>query len=133
MDDEGRHREIRQQEGGEHGDPLMPLLFSSAVHNALQEVQAELLPGEWLFAFLDDVYALSTQDTRPVGGQVVPQSGDPGNRSPREDGRVGRQCVEPRRPQSVGDPSGDTKVPSSSERGAFAERRGFLENHPMGP
>ena len=62
VDDEGRHREIRQQEGGEQGDPLMPLLFSLAVHNALQEVQAELLPGEWLFAFLDDVYALSTPE-----------------------------------------------------------------------
>ena len=51
VDDEGRHREIRQQEGGEQGDPLI---------NALQEVKAELLPGEWLFAFLDNVYALST-------------------------------------------------------------------------
>ena len=42
---------IRQQEGGEQGDP---------VHNALQAVQAELL--EWLFAYLDDVYALSTPE-----------------------------------------------------------------------
>ena len=40
----------------------MPLLFSLAVNNALQEVQAELLPEEWLFAFLDDVYALSTPE-----------------------------------------------------------------------
>ena len=37
----------------------MPLLFSLAVHNALVEVQAELQPGEFLFAFLDDVYVLS--------------------------------------------------------------------------
>ena len=36
----------------------MPLLFSLEVHNALTEVQAELLPGEFLFAFLDDVYLL---------------------------------------------------------------------------
>ena len=84
-----------------------------------------------------------TVRTRLVGGQVVPQSADPaaeqdanlepGNRSPREDGRVGPQCVEPRRPQSVGDPSGDSKVPSSSKRGAIARRRGVLANHPVGP
>ena len=40
----------------------MPFLFSFVAHNALQEVQVELLPGEWLFAFLDDVYALSTPE-----------------------------------------------------------------------
>ena len=37
----------------------MPLLFSLAVHNALAEVQEELLPNEFLSAFLDDVYVLS--------------------------------------------------------------------------
>ena len=37
----------------------MPLLFSLAVHNALAEVQEEILPGEFLFAFLDDVSVLS--------------------------------------------------------------------------
>ena len=109
VDDEGQRREIRQQEGGEQGDPLTPLLFSLAVHNALQEVQAELLPGDWLFAFLDDVYALFSQDLRSVGRQVVQQSGDsfahwedamlePGRRSPRENGRIGPKSVEPGRP-----------------------------------
>ena len=42
--------------GGEQGDPLMPL--SIGIQGALEEVAAELLPGEQLSAFLDDVYLL---------------------------------------------------------------------------
>ena len=56
VDEFGQRRQIPQQEGGEQGDPL--ILFCLAVHNALGEVQAELLPGERLFAYLDDVYVL---------------------------------------------------------------------------
>ena len=48
----------KSDKGGEQGDPLMPLLFCSSVHNALMAVQEQLLPGEHVFAFLDDVYAL---------------------------------------------------------------------------
>ena len=74
QDEEGRCRQIHQHEGGEQGDPLMPLLFCLAIHNALEEVQAQLLPGEHLFAFLDDVYAVSaperTRDIYDVGGQT---------------------------------------------------------------
>ena len=33
----------------------MPLLFCLAVHNALVEVWSQLLPGEHVFAFLDDI------------------------------------------------------------------------------
>ena len=51
--------QVHQAEGGEQGDPLMPLLFSLAIHDALVAVQAELREGEALFAFLDDVYAVS--------------------------------------------------------------------------
>ena len=55
------HR-IGQHEGGEQGDPLMPLLFSLAIHNALAEVKEQLLDGEFLFAFLDDVYVMAKPD-----------------------------------------------------------------------
>ena len=54
----GAFRFVEQAEGGEQGDPLMPMLFSLAVHEALDRAQAELQPGEHIFAFLDDVYAL---------------------------------------------------------------------------
>ena len=38
----------------------MPLLFSLGIHDALSEVQQHLQPGECLFAYLDDVYVLSS-------------------------------------------------------------------------
>ena len=66
-DEHGTRREVVQHEGGEQGDPLMPLLTSLAVHNSLCEVKRFLLPGEFLFAFLDDVHAVSTPErTRAV-------------------------------------------------------------------
>ena len=37
-DEDGCRKEICQHEGGEQGDPLMPLLFCLAIHNALVEV-----------------------------------------------------------------------------------------------
>ena len=49
---------IRQGEGGEQGDPLMPLLFSLGAKRALEEAAADLAQGESLFAFLDDAYGL---------------------------------------------------------------------------
>ena len=53
-------------EGGER-DPLMPLLFSLAVHNSLCDVKRLLVPGEYLFAFLDDAYAICMPErTRAV-------------------------------------------------------------------
>ena len=61
-DSEGRRHVIEQHEGGEQGDPLMPLLLSLAIHNALVEVQANLRDDEHLFAFLDDVYVLTSPE-----------------------------------------------------------------------
>ena len=40
VDDSGTSHTVSQGEGGEQGDPLMPGLYSLAVHAALQEVQA---------------------------------------------------------------------------------------------
>ena len=52
------HR-IPQGEGGEQGDALMPLLFAVGQHSALEEASAQLLPGEHLFAFHDDIYMVT--------------------------------------------------------------------------
>ena len=54
----GDTHEIMQGEGGEQGDPLMPLLFSLGQHSALLAINAKLKEGESLFAFLDDLYVL---------------------------------------------------------------------------
>ena len=58
-DSTGICHDIHHHEGGEQGDPLMPLLFSLAIHDALLRVKESMLPGELLFAFLDVVYVVS--------------------------------------------------------------------------
>ena len=58
-DGSGTAHEVRQAEGGEQGDPLMPALFSLAIQPALHRVQGLLRDGEAIFAFLDDVYIVA--------------------------------------------------------------------------
>ena len=69
-DEAGDTHEIRQGEGGEQGDALMPLLFSLGQHGALTAVARGLEEGERLFAFLDDLYVIC----RPDRVQAVHQS-----------------------------------------------------------
>ena len=57
-DDEGNQQVIRQGEGGEQGDPLMPALFCLGQHDALQAVRDQLQPDELLFAYLNDIYVI---------------------------------------------------------------------------
>ena len=57
-DDEGERKTVTQAEGGEQGDPPMPLLFSIGIQSAVEEVCRSLLAGERLCAFLDDLYLL---------------------------------------------------------------------------
>ena len=56
FDDTGHRRTVLQAEGGEQGDPLMPLLFAIGIQGALEEVSGSLEDGELLCAFLDDVF-----------------------------------------------------------------------------
>ena len=66
-DDRGVAHEVRQAEGGEQGDPLMPGLFALAQHPALLAAQQSLQEGEAIFAFLDDIYVISAPErTRPL-------------------------------------------------------------------
>ena len=62
FDEQGVQHTVYQAEGGEQGDPMMPLLFAVGIQGALQEVAASLLPGEELCAFLDDVYVVCQPD-----------------------------------------------------------------------
>ena len=54
-DNEGNGHTITQAEGGEQGDPSMPLLFALEQHRALVAVHSRILPGESLMAYLDVV------------------------------------------------------------------------------
>ena len=58
-DASGTVHTVHQGEGGEQGDPLMPLLFSVGQHAALEAIQRRLFPTEKLLAFLDDIYVVS--------------------------------------------------------------------------
>ena len=57
-DSSGVVHDIRQGEGGEQGDPLMPALYALAQHGALQAAHDQLQSDEVLLAYLDDVYVL---------------------------------------------------------------------------
>ena len=63
-DSAGVVHEVWQGEGGEHGDALMPALFSLAQHDALVAVQRRLGPDERLWSFLDDIYAVGDRPER---------------------------------------------------------------------
>ena len=62
FDDDGRAHEVCQAEGGEQGDPLMPAFYALAQHAALADLQSQLVNGEAIFAFLDDVYVVSAPE-----------------------------------------------------------------------
>ena len=49
---------IHQGEGGEQGDPLMPMLFALGQHQALRSLQHFLRSDERFFAYLDDIYVV---------------------------------------------------------------------------
>ena len=55
-DEMGNPQDIPQGEGGEQGDPLMPLLFALGLYRALRSVPERLEPSEMVLAFHDDVY-----------------------------------------------------------------------------
>ena len=50
-----------QGEGGEQGDPLMPLLHSFGQHRALEATDREMGANQHLMAFLDDGQVLSSK------------------------------------------------------------------------
>ena len=64
---------IQQAEGGEQGDPLMPLLFSLGIHDSLCEVRNRLRPDDTLFAYLDDVYVSSPPNRTRDGYNLLEQ------------------------------------------------------------
>ena len=85
-----RHR-IQQAEGGEQGDPLMPLLFSLGIHDSLCEVRNRLRPDDTLFAYLDDVYVSSPPNRTRDGYNLLEQQLSNSTRAKRECGVAPRE------------------------------------------
>ena len=59
---EGVTHHVHQGEGGEQGDPFMPILFALGQHPALVAAFRRFHAGERLFASLDDVYVVTTPE-----------------------------------------------------------------------
>ena len=70
-DEMGEVHDIVQGEGGEQGDPLMPALFALGQHEALQAISRGLLPGEKLFAFLDDIFIVAAPERLAILHRLV--------------------------------------------------------------
>ena len=65
-DDDGEVHKIPQGEGGEQGDPMMPLLYSLGQHRALEAINREMDANQHLMAFLDDIFLVTMP--QDVGG-----------------------------------------------------------------
>ena len=77
--DEGVTHHVLQGEGGEHCDPLMPVLFALGQHPAFVAALRRFHAGERLFASLDDVYVVTTPERvgavhAILSGELWPQS-----------------------------------------------------------
>ena len=72
-DANGTTHDIVQGEGGEQGDPLMPALFALGLHDALVKAQNKLSNGDRLFAFLDDLYLVTTKARARKSFDIVTQ------------------------------------------------------------
>eukprot|EP00434_Breviolum_minutum_P028296 symbB.v1.2.025033.t1/scaffold2409.1/size79984/1 len=82
--DQGVRKEILQAEGCHQGDPLAPALYSLAQHQALENASRQLAPGEYLAAYLDDIYIVG--GVAPEGIQELGPDVWRGNRPLHEQG-----------------------------------------------
>ena len=67
----GEVHDIWQGEGCEQGDALSPALFSLGLHDALEEAQQNLPEGDFLVAYLDDVYVCTTRENAKTAFDTV--------------------------------------------------------------
>ena len=149
QDESGQDRTVVQAEGGEQGDPLMPLLFSIGIQGALEEVAATLERGEQLCAFLDDVYLLCRPDRvttlftllrdvleRRAGVQLHQGKTKVWNKSgrPPEDVRtLGRDAWQPAGIRVLGTPIGTAQFVTEAMEARIAEERRLWEAIPSVP
>jgi hypothetical protein len=70
-DETGRTIEIKQADGGEQGDALMPALFALGIQGALEKSAIEMGEDHYLFAYLDDVYVIAPKEKACEAFQIV--------------------------------------------------------------
>ena len=109
-DDHGVVHAIEQGEGGEQGDPFMPLLFAVGQHAGLVATQERMQGNERLFAFLDDIYTLTSPSrVAPVHPVVTEELGRHAHISINERKthvwNMGEGCAELQQVAEVADPT----------------------------
>ena len=133
------------KEGGEQGDPVMPLLFSLGLHGALSAVKARLRDGEEVF-FLDDVYVICAPErvldihkileeeifahwhirVHHGKAQVEPRECDSSGRGDIDKGGLSQQGI-----KILGDPSGSTEYVRQFLEEKADEHRTLFQRIPM--
>ena len=73
-DGTGACHRILQGDGCEQGDVLAPALFALAQHAALVAASQQLRPGEFLAAFLDDLYIVTVPNRARAALEAVPSA-----------------------------------------------------------
>jgi hypothetical protein len=73
-DENGDVLEIKQGEGGEQGDALMPALFALGLHGALAASKLALPFGVEILAYLDDVYIVADRSNAAEAFRVTTQN-----------------------------------------------------------
>ena len=140
-DDVGTQRTVTQADGGEQGDPLMPLLFSIAIHTALEEAAAHLADGEQLCIFLDDVhvFCLPCRSAVQVVARVSGQSR--GHQTPRRQNEgleqertapediveLGEEAWQPEGLKVLGTPIGSPQFTAAKLRERVEEEQRFWD------
>ena len=70
-DDPGEDHDIHQSQGGEQGDPLMPVLYALGQADALEHAAEQLHEDDTIFAFLDDVYVVTSRTRAAVAFRTI--------------------------------------------------------------
>ena len=67
----GTTHQVRQGEGGEQGDPLMPALYALGQHDGLERAKQQLHEDDFVVAFLDDLYVKTTRERAKAAFDAV--------------------------------------------------------------
>ena len=65
---------MRQGEGGEQGDLLMPTHYALREHDGLERAKQQLHKDDFVVAFLDDLYVKTTRDRAKAAFDAVTEA-----------------------------------------------------------
>ena len=136
-DKSGNQHDIVQCEGGERGDPLVPLFISLGIDDALSEAKSTMGEEKYLLAFLDDEDA---HRVRHFGRRALHEGRDPSacgqntgveprRRLPTRSGGAWARSVEPTGSENPGHTVGIRRIRARDVRGTIAKRARIVGRH----